>query len=247
MPKPAPPRAGFRPMTPRQQRYVAEYLKDLCQTKAAIRAGYSRETAEQIGHALMRKPAVAAAIAKAMEARSTRTQITADMVLERWWQIATADRNEIVQYRRLNCRYCHGENHAFQWIDVEEFDRAVADAAKGKVTAPTLDGGLGFVRTAEPHADCPKCNGEGIGQTHAHDTRNLTGAARLIYDGVKETRDGFEIKTLDPAKALENVARHLGMFNDKLQLTGKDGGPLTMAQVTVDEVLKALPQVEDEC
>lgn len=223
MSKPAPPRAGKPKLSPIRQRFVEEYLKDLNQARAARDAGYAAEHADVLGTRIMKCPMVRAAVAEAIEARSERTRITTDMVLERWWQIATADRNEIVQYRRLNCRYCHGENHAFQWIDTEEFDRAVADATKASKTPPTLDGGLGFVRTAEPHQDCPKCSGEGIGQTHAHDTRKLTGAARLIYDGVKETREGFEIKMLDPAKALENVARHLGMFTDRVDHTSSDG------------------------
>ncbi|OHX19562.1 hypothetical protein BI344_17815 [Chromobacterium sphagni] len=41
-----------------------------------------------------------------MQARSRRTEITADMVLDRLWQIAAADPNDLVQYRRENCRYC---------------------------------------------------------------------------------------------------------------------------------------------
>lgn len=51
-----------------------------------------------------------------------------------------------------------------------------------------------------------------------HDTRKLKGPAKALYDGVKVTKDGFEVKTLDRQKALDNVARHLGMFNDKLEL-----------------------------
>ncbi len=36
-------------LTPKQQRFVAEYLVDLNATQAAIRAGYSTKTAQQIG------------------------------------------------------------------------------------------------------------------------------------------------------------------------------------------------------
>jgi hypothetical protein len=34
-------------LTPRQQRFVEEYLVDLNATQAAIRAGYSRKTAQE--------------------------------------------------------------------------------------------------------------------------------------------------------------------------------------------------------
>ncbi len=37
-------------LTPKQKRFVAEYLVDLNATAAAIRAGYSKKTAEAIGY-----------------------------------------------------------------------------------------------------------------------------------------------------------------------------------------------------
>jgi len=44
----------------------------------------------------------------------------------------------------------------------------------------------------------------------------------------KATRDGLEIKLRDRDKALENVARHLGMFNDKVRLQGDAENPLSL-------------------
>ena len=41
-------------MTPKQQRFVEEYLVDLNATQAAIRAGYSARTASQIGEENLR-------------------------------------------------------------------------------------------------------------------------------------------------------------------------------------------------
>ncbi len=43
-------------LTPKQQRFVEEYLTDLNATQAAIRAGYSAKTAEVIGYENLRKP-----------------------------------------------------------------------------------------------------------------------------------------------------------------------------------------------
>jgi len=57
-----------RPLTPRQQMFVAYYLTSRNATQAAIQAGYSAKTAEQIGHQLLKKTSVQAAIdAKTME------------------------------------------------------------------------------------------------------------------------------------------------------------------------------------
>ncbi|MDP7651125.1 MAG: terminase small subunit [Rhodospirillales bacterium] len=36
-------------LTPKQQRFIDEYLTDLNATQAAIRAGYSKKTAAQVG------------------------------------------------------------------------------------------------------------------------------------------------------------------------------------------------------
>jgi len=212
-----------RKLTPRQRAFVEEYLTDLNAMAAYIRAGFSAKGADHHAHELLRAPHVAAAVAEAMEVRSKRVAVTADMVLERWWKIATADPRELTQYRRTACRYCYGEGHDFQWIDEVEFQAAVADAVERKKPAPRKAGGFGYVEIADAHPQCPRCNGEGIGRAHGKDTRHLSASASLLFDGVKETRDGVEIKTLDRMKAFENVARHLGMFVDKVEHTSPDG------------------------
>ncbi len=71
-----------RELTAKQRVFVEEYLVDLNATQAAIRAGYSKKTAQRIGSENLSKPLVAEAIQKAMEKRSERTEITADAVLE---------------------------------------------------------------------------------------------------------------------------------------------------------------------
>ena len=68
-------------MTPRQSRFVDEYLCDLVATKAAIRAGYSPRRASEIGYQLLQKTTVQEAISKRMDARALRTGITQDKVL----------------------------------------------------------------------------------------------------------------------------------------------------------------------
>lgn len=69
-------------LTPRQQRFVEEYLVDLNATRAAVRAGYSERNADKIGSELLGKTRVAQAIQKAQQERSARVQVTQDSVLE---------------------------------------------------------------------------------------------------------------------------------------------------------------------
>ncbi len=60
--RPASPTA--RPgLSPKQARFVDEYLVDLNATKAAERAGYSAKTAYSIGQENLRKPEIQAKIA----------------------------------------------------------------------------------------------------------------------------------------------------------------------------------------
>jgi phage terminase small subunit len=70
-----------RKMTPRQQRFVDEFLVDLNATQAAIRAGYSARTANEQGARLLANASIAAAVQLAQQARSDRLQITQDDVL----------------------------------------------------------------------------------------------------------------------------------------------------------------------
>lgn len=68
-------------LTPKQQRFVEEYLIDLNATQSAIRAGYSEKTAEQQGYQLLQKTSVLKAIEEAKNQVSKRTELTVDMVV----------------------------------------------------------------------------------------------------------------------------------------------------------------------
>lgn len=68
-------------LTDKQRRFINEYLIDLNATQAAIRAGYSRKTADRIGPELLGKTCVSKAIREAKAERQERTEITQDYVL----------------------------------------------------------------------------------------------------------------------------------------------------------------------
>ena len=78
-------------MNDRQQLFVAEYLKDLNATQAAIRAGYSAKTASSQGQRLLRNVEVSAAIAAGKMDRSERTKVDADWLLTRLADESVAD------------------------------------------------------------------------------------------------------------------------------------------------------------
>ncbi|MEW4462612.1 terminase small subunit [Roseibium algicola] len=82
-------------MTPKQAQFVHEYLIDLNATQAAIRCGYSEKTAKTQASRLLANAEIAEAVDAAKIARSDRTEIGADWVLERLAQEAEADLADI--------------------------------------------------------------------------------------------------------------------------------------------------------
>jgi phage terminase small subunit len=213
-------------------------LLDLNATRAAIRAGYSAKTATETGHENLRKPHVAKAVQAAQAERSERIGITQDMVLERYWALATADPNELTQVRRECCRHCYGKYHNYQWRNPAELSAAVelsqkSTAKDGEALPPLPDdsGGYGFDPKLRPCSKCRRCDGEGVISVYVADTRDLSPSAKLLFAGVKQTLHGIEIKMNDQLAALNSVARHLGMF-------AKDKGATSRAEDLTDQELE---------
>ncbi|MFM0163881.1 terminase small subunit [Paraburkholderia sediminicola] len=233
-------------LNPKQRRFADFYLISLNATEAYKKAGYTAEgnSAEVNASRLLRHDQVAAYIAERQAQLQSKLEITQEMVLQRWWDIASADPNELVEYRRDNCRFCWGNAHAYQWIDNDEYMREVVRHMRDEEKAteagkkfhrepPDGAGGFGFVKNHAPDPCCPKCDGDGVGYVHIHDTRRASGAARLLYAGMKEGKEGIELKTHDQMRALDSVARHIGMFKERVEVD------MTVASTNdLDEIYK---------
>ncbi len=74
-------------MTPRHKIFVREYLIDLNATQAALRAGYKHSYARRACFVLLRRPAIAAAVAQGMADRARRLDIDADRVMDEWAKV----------------------------------------------------------------------------------------------------------------------------------------------------------------
>jgi len=200
------------------KRFIAEYLKDNNATAAAARAGYSDPN---YGRQLITNPNVAQAIAQQQKASIARTLGGADEVLEQMWQLATFDANHLSQYRRGACRYCWGFGHHYQWRDAVEFEEKRLEAVERDRREPEDSGGYGYDHNREPNPECPRCNGDGIGQPYFADTRKLSPDAALAYSGVKVGKNGVEITAISREKMFEAVMKRLGLadseFAQKLQ------------------------------
>lgn len=146
----------------KQKLFCDEYLIDLNATQAAIRAGYSSDSAADIGSENLRKPNIRAYIDKAIAERSKRTGINQDRVIRELARVAFVNANDIINMDQATIKNCASE------------DDTAAIASVRVKTIPTKEG-----------------------------------------DGVER-----EIKLADKLKALELLGKHLGMFKDKIELSG---------------------------
>lgn len=110
-------------LTAKQQRFVDEYLIDLNATQAAIRAGYSTDTAMEQGYQLLQKTSVSNAISQEMAHRSRRTGITQDRVLRELAKVAFVNANDVIDPDSATVR-----------ADAAEEDLACIQAVKVKTS-----------------------------------------------------------------------------------------------------------------
>lgn len=199
-------------LTAQQRLFVAEYLKDNNATAAAARAGYSDPN---YGRQLIANPNVAQAIAQQQKESLMRTLGSADEVLAQMWRLATFDANQLSQYRRGSCRYCWGFGHQYQWRDAVEYEEKRIEAVERKRREPEDVGGYGYDHTQEPNPECPRCNGDGIGQPFFADTRKLPTTAALAYSGVKLSKHGVEITAISRERMFEAVMKRLGLADSE--------------------------------
>lgn len=165
-------------LTKKQKLFVEEYLIDLNAAQAAIRAGYSPDTAKEIGCENLTKPNIRNAIDKALAERSRRTGINQDRVLMELAKIALLNPANVVDF-----------NNATILEDAIPEDLAAVASVKVK-RFPTKEG-------------------EGIER---------------------------EIKFYDKNKALDAIGRHLGMFKDKVEVSGT----LETEKTKLDSILQQM-------
>ena len=215
----------MRELTDRQYRFAMAFVGEANgNASAAYRLAYDVENVSNNeisarASKVLQSPAISEFIAAQRKRVAAKFEIAALDVLRQWWEIATADPNEIIQAQRRCCRHCYGRGFQYQWRDAQEWaeesakEMNDANLLKRPVQLVSDAGGFGFNQTLPPIVDCTMCRGDGNVQVIVNDTRKLTGGAKLLYAGVKTTRDGIEIKMRDQDAALANIAKAIGMFD----------------------------------
>jgi phage terminase small subunit len=217
-----------RPLTEKQSLFVDYYLADgSLNAKAAYCKAFAArgKVAEVNGGKLLADPRIKRAITAARKELEVKAGLSAVELLKELRDVVTADPRELSEFRRGSCRYCWGEGYLFQRTPAEYRRDLAAYQAEQKLLAKAgkdsdvagvrfdLQGGIGYNRTRKANPDCPECFGEGIGYTFPKDSRHVSPQAARLFIGVKETKEGLEIKTRPVDKSLELLMRNMGMLD----------------------------------
>jgi len=152
-------------LTAKQEKFCQEYLIDLNATQAAIRAGYSKDTAGSIGGENLGKPEIINRLTELRSDLIERTKLSQEWVLSNLKEVAE---------RSLQAR-------------------------------PVLDR---------------------KGKAVVIETAKGTKAAAYQFDASGANR------------ATELVGKHLGMFSDKMELSGPNGGPIMLGRAGDDAIVQ---------
>lgn len=144
-----------------------------------------------------------------------RTADIQNEIIEQIRSAAGADVRELVEYRRRCCRYCYGTDHLYQFKTHEmaeriaEYEQLKLEAeAAGKPLLPFDPlGGTGYNHTLFPVESCTNCFGDGVGRPFFKDTSDLSPGAVVLYEGVKEGKDGTEMRVATKKSYLEMMSR----------------------------------------
>lgn len=195
----------------------------------------SPEETSRHGRNYMQRVPIKKEIERLKAQASARSSFAVSDALEGFLAIWKADPNDLVSLRVGNCRFCNGEGHAYQWTE-REYVEAVRDMEQARaamrrekrprseveicaaIPDPDISGGFGFLQHEPPHPDCPDCGGEGVPRVVACDTRSEAVQGHPLYAGVKWTKYGPEVLLHDKTKALENVARIIGAYEDRVRI-----------------------------
>lgn len=130
-----------------------------------------------------------------------------------------------------------------QYEIIATTDRRGMVSIRDVKTPCTVCGGRGKV---QDDADCPVCSGTGVTSDQVvilADTDTYTPEQALVYEGAEQTKYGIKLVLASKKDAREALARHHGLFNDKL-LLAKEGALPELPPLPEDPVEAARQYAE---
>lgn len=98
-----------RPLSEKESKFIENFAIHGNATRAAREAGYQAKNdimLRSTAYELRQKPAIRKALQDLRDRAAEHAEITVSKVLQRWWQIATADPQELSELRRVACSEC---------------------------------------------------------------------------------------------------------------------------------------------
>ncbi|MGO9994702.1 MAG: hypothetical protein ACLPTF_19595 [Steroidobacteraceae bacterium] len=207
-----------------------------------------RASVQSMGYKTMHHPKVAARIRALRNAQAvTDEAVSAARLIADLEAIAYADADEIMRLAVVNCRWCWGTGHAYQFRD----DRELADAcgkalaSKGAVPLPDPAGGVGFRGDRPPNADCPRCDGHGVAMPRFSDTSDASPAARALIKGLELHADGSVKRVVlhDQMAIRTELHRLRGMHVDRSVSLNVNANVPALKSMTADEAAVLLDRL----
>lgn len=213
-------------MTDQMRRFALEYTVDFNGKSAAIRAGYSEKTATVAASKLLAREDVQELVRTSIKRLEEKTEINAERVLREAWGIATADVNELVEFRRRCCRHCYGIDYGYQRTvqemnaDRRQYQKELR-ACKNQEQIDQLGefderGGIGYDARRAPVSDCTSCWGDGVGDAYFKPTASLSPEARALYAGVS-IGNTTKMLLVDKLGAMEKLFKHLNLYKAEIK------------------------------
>lgn len=208
-------------LTPSQEAFAQACVR-LTNQQAAYRVAYEVgpntkwTTVSSEASRLAALPHVAKRIKQLQQEAAEATAIpSAAQRIQELREIESADPNEIIGLRWVNCRHCRGIDHGYQWRDDMEYAAACDAARAAKKAMPDMSGGFDYNGTLDPVSDCTVCWGVGEQRPIVADTTKLKGPAARLYKGVKIKGNGdIEVLLHDQLKARDMLNRIQGIYKD---------------------------------
>lgn len=167
------------PLNIRQERFCQEYILDFNGTQAAIRAGYSLETAGSNASGLLSLPKISLRVERVKAERLARVRYDADKVLSEM---------SLLAHSNLDHYY-------------------ITDDGQVGLTELAPEGAMRAIQSIKKKTKVFPAKGDDPGHKE--------------YD--------VEIRLWDKPTPLKLMGRHVGLFPDRVEVTGRDGQPLDVA------------------
>lgn len=108
-------------------------------------------------------------------------------------------------------------------------------SARTEITADAVLAELARIAFADPRA-VVQWGPDGV---YPRPSSELTDAEAAIVSEVSQGKDGLKIKLVSKIDALGKLGQHLGLFKDRVEVSGPEGGPVQIEDVSPREQIES--------